>query len=115
LDVQSKQRQLEKGFAPYIINILNNLFMKKKVITLSCIAAVAIATFVGTKAFQSNAYGANGLFVQNVEALSQGDGDGGGGALNTGPGKTYDCPGLGTGDGKMCMCENPYSCTQIPC
>ena len=72
MDVQSKQRQLEKGFAPYIINILNNLFMKKKVITLSCIAAVAIATFVGTKAFQSNAY-ENGLLNQNVEALSQGD------------------------------------------
>ena len=72
MDVQSKQRQLEKGFAPYIINILNNLFMKKKVIMLSCIAAVAIATFVGTKAFQSNAY-ENGLLNQNVEALSQGD------------------------------------------
>ena len=51
--------------------------MKKKVITLSCIAAVAIATFVGTKAFQSNAY-ENGLLNQNVEALSQGDGDGDG-------------------------------------
>ena len=23
--------------------------------------------------------------------------------IKTGPGKTYDCPGLGTGDGKMCM------------
>ena len=46
--------------------------MKKKVIMLSCIAAVAIATFVGTKAFQSNAY-ENGLLNQNVEALSQGD------------------------------------------
>ena len=51
--------------------------MKKKVIMLSCIAAVAIATFVGTKAFQSNAY-ENGLLNQNVEALSQGDGDGDG-------------------------------------
>ena len=46
--------------------------MKKKVITLSCIAAVAIATFVGTKALQSNAY-ENGLLTQNVEALSRGD------------------------------------------
>ena len=46
--------------------------MKKKVMMLSCIAAVAIATFVGTKAFQSNAY-ENGLLNQNVEALSQGD------------------------------------------
>ena len=44
--------------------------MKKKVIKLSCIAVVAIATFVGTKALQSNAY-ENGLLKQNVEALSQ--------------------------------------------
>ena len=44
--------------------------MKKKVITLSCIAAVAIATFVGAKTFESNAY-ENGLLTQNVEALSK--------------------------------------------
>jgi hypothetical protein len=56
----------------HIINSLNNLFMKKKVITLSCIAAVAIATFVGTKVLQSNVY-ENGLLSQNVEALSRGD------------------------------------------
>ena len=48
--------------------------MKKKVITLSCIAAVAIATFVGTKALQSNAY-ENGLLTQNVEALSKSEGN----------------------------------------
>ena len=53
--------------------------MKKKVITLSCIAAVAIATFVGTKALQSNAY-ENGLLTQNVEALSKSEG-----------GKRYSC------------------------
>ncbi len=47
--------------------------MKKKVITLSCIAAVAIATFVGKKTFESNAYGSNGLLIQNVEALAQND------------------------------------------
>jgi len=47
--------------------------MKKKVITLSCIAAVAIATFVGTKTIQSNAYESNGLLIQNVEALAQSD------------------------------------------
>ena len=46
--------------------------MKKKVIMLSCIAAVAIASFVGKKTFESNAY-ENGLMTQNVEALSQGD------------------------------------------
>ena len=47
--------------------------MKKKVIKLSCIAAVAIATFVGTKTLQSNAY-ENGLLTQNVEALSNSEG-----------------------------------------
>ncbi|MBR5989125.1 MAG: hypothetical protein IK003_06350 [Prevotella sp.] len=45
--------------------------MNKKVIMLSCFAAVAIATFVGTKTLQSNAYEANGLLAQNVEALSK--------------------------------------------
>ena len=47
--------------------------MKKKVITLSCIAAVAIATFIGTKTLQSNAQ-ENGLLAQNVEALSRPEG-----------------------------------------
>lgn len=46
--------------------------MKKRIILLSCIAAVAIATFVGTKTLEPNAY-ENGLLTQNVEALSQGD------------------------------------------
>lgn len=46
--------------------------MKKKVyLMLSCIAAVAIATFVGKKAFESHAYETNNLLIQNVEALSQ--------------------------------------------
>jgi len=48
--------------------------MKKKVfMMLSCITAVAIATFVGTKALKPNV---NDLLLQNVEALSQ-DGDSG--------------------------------------
>lgn len=50
------------------------------------------------------------LAMANVEALASGES-----TLNTGPGKTYDCPGLGTGDGKMCMSENSNPCTQIPC
>lgn len=37
---------------------------------LPCIAAVAIGTFVGTKALKSNA-GENSLLMANVEALSQ--------------------------------------------
>ena len=44
---------------------------------LSCIAAVAIATFVGKKTFGSNAFESDALLVQNVEALSSGvDGEG---------------------------------------
>lgn len=51
------------------------------------------------------------LISLNVEALSQQES----GTQNTGPGKTYDCPGWGTGDGKMCMCTNGQPCTEIPC
>lgn len=36
---------------------------------LSCIAAVAIASFVGKKAFEPHAYETNDLLLQNVEAL----------------------------------------------
>jgi len=38
---------------------------------LPCIAAVAIATFVGAKTLDSNAYSAKNLLVQNIEALSE--------------------------------------------
>lgn len=45
--------------------------MKKEVfLMLPCIAAIAIATFVGKKSFVSNLYEGNELLVQNVEALS---------------------------------------------
>jgi len=39
---------------------------------LSCIAAVAIAAFVGKKTFESHAYEASSLLMQNVEALATG-------------------------------------------
>ena len=39
---------------------------------LPCIAAVAIATFVGKKTFVSNAYETGNLLMQNVEALATG-------------------------------------------
>ena len=47
--------------------------MKKKFFLLPCIAAVAIATVVGTKTFKSNADERNELLMANVEALSQGE------------------------------------------
>ncbi len=37
---------------------------------LPCLAAVAIATIVGKKAFESRAYETNSLLMQNVEALT---------------------------------------------
>jgi len=40
---------------------------------LSCIAAVAIATFVGKKTFESHAYETSSLMMQNVAALSSND------------------------------------------
>ena len=53
--------------------------MKKKIfLMLPCIAAVAIATFVGKKTFESHAYETSSLLMQNVEALSQSGGDEGG-------------------------------------
>lgn len=49
--------------------------MKKKIfLMLPCIAAVAIATFVGKKTFESNEFETDELFLQNVEALSAGEG-----------------------------------------
>lgn len=44
---------------------------------LSCIAAVAIATVVGKKTFESHAYETSNLLMQNVEALSTPNDDGG--------------------------------------
>lgn len=43
---------------------------------LSCIAAVAIATVVGKKTFESHAYETSSLLMQNVEALSDPNDDG---------------------------------------
>ena len=46
--------------------------MKTKKFWLPCIAAVAIATFVGAKSFKTNAYESNELLLANVEAMSNG-------------------------------------------
>ena len=43
---------------------------KKNFLMLPCIAAVAIATFVGKKTFESHAYATSSLLMQNVEALA---------------------------------------------
>jgi hypothetical protein len=45
---------------------------KKSLFLLPCIAAVALAMYVGTKAFKSNASVSNTLLMANVEALSLG-------------------------------------------
>lgn len=51
--------------------------MKKKILMmLPCIAAVTIATFVGKKTFELNAFGGDTLLAQDVEALSQGESGG---------------------------------------
>ena len=50
--------------------------MKKKFFLLPCIAAVAIATFVGAKTFRLNAIESNDLLMANVEAMSQEEGSG---------------------------------------
>ena len=50
--------------------------MKKAFFLLPCIAAVAIATFVGAKTFKSNAIESDDLLMANVEALASGDAGG---------------------------------------
>lgn len=47
--------------------------MKKKIFLLPCIAAVAIATFVGAKTFKSNAIESDDLLMANVEAMADGE------------------------------------------
>lgn len=47
--------------------------MKKQIIVLSCVAAVAIATFVGKKAYEPSLNESSNLLKQNVEALTQGN------------------------------------------
>ncbi len=89
--------------------------MKKKYFKSTFIvAAFALAGIGGNMAYNKYATSKENFCVllsQNIEALSFPENN----VTNTGPGKTYDCPGLGTGDGKMCMCENSNPCTQIPC
>lgn len=50
--------------------------MNKKKFLLPCIAAVAIATFVGAKSFKTNASESNDLLLASVEALTQNTGGG---------------------------------------
>lgn len=52
----------------------------------------------------------NDLLLENAEALAAGEV-----TKNTGPAKILDCPGLGTGDWKACMCVNTNPCTETSC
>ena len=83
--------------------------MKKIILGVTFIAAFAFVAGYGVYASQHEVEMSD-LAMANVEALASGES-----TSNTGPGKTYDCPGWGTGDGKMCMSENSNPCTQIPC
>ena len=83
--------------------------MKKTILRATFIAAFAFVAGYGIYASQQEVEMSD-LAMTNVEALAGGES-----TSNTGPEKTYDCPGWGTGDGKMCMCENNNPCTQIPC
>ena len=58
----------------------NKIYLSDSVDGGTSITAIAIATFVGTKALEPNAY-ENGLLAQNVEALSQGDTNSGEGGI----------------------------------
>ena len=65
--------------------------MKKKIIMLPCIAAIAIATVVGKKTFESHANETSSLLMQNVEALSQGGDNPPDGYVWVDSKQTYDC------------------------
>lgn len=76
--------------------------MKKKfLLMLPCIVAVAIA--VGKKSFESNAFEGNGLFLQNVEALSDSEIGGGKGCSTsiTYVNYTISCPECGGKTGRV--------------
>ncbi len=83
--------------------------MKKQIIVLSCVAAVAIATFVGKKAYEPSLNESSDLFMQNVEALTQGETCGGYNPIYY-PCKTRDGEGLSCGrwrmDGKQPFCSD---------
>ena len=84
--------------------------MKKKL--FGFLAVFAVAAVASYNVYNSKSeVKLSDLAMANVEALARGEGSTG----NTGPGKTYDCPGWGTGDGKMCMCTNSHPCTETPC
>jgi len=74
--------------------------MKKKfLLMLPCIVAVAIATLVGKKSFESNALKTNSILLENVEALSQ-DGEYDASDCNDGFGK-YSFVSAATGKSEM--------------
>ena len=53
-------------------NCIVLFYEKKQIIVLSGVAAVAIATFVGKKAYEPSLSESSNLLMQNVEALTQG-------------------------------------------
>lgn len=82
---------------------------------LPCIAAIAIATVVGKKTFESHANETSSLLMQNVEALSSGDND------SNGTSKCEGLLGICTFSCKHCgysyrslgsTFTNNHSCTQ---
>ena len=94
-----------------MFNILIIIFMKKRnLFILPCIAAVAIATFVAKKTFETNAFKTNSLLMLNVEALSKTESAGGC------KWKIIDCPGWFTGDYEACLENgdgNSCTCGQV--
>ena len=88
--------------------------MKKKLLKSTFVVGVmTLAGIGGSMAYNKYAISEEPIcnfLLQNVEALAGSEGP-----ENTGPGQIYDCPGIGTGDGKMCMCENSHPCTQVLC
>lgn len=80
---------------------------------IGSVAVLAIMA-VATVNVSINTAGENkmsNIVLSSVDILAFGEST----ASNTGPGKTYDCPGIGTGDGKWCLCSNANPCTETLC
>ena len=85
--------------------------MKKKIFGGIVILAIAAVAAFNVN-FDTKSNKLSDISLANVEALATPEN---GSSNNTGPAKIVDCPGIGTGDAKYCLCENTNPCTDILC
>lgn len=88
--------------------------MRDKTILIACVVAAVVSGLINgigsVKSQDEQSF--NDFQMSCIEALSSTET---GSSHNTGPAQIVDCPGLFTGDGKYCLCENSNPCTEIIC